>query len=136
MRINKYLAILSGFFIFSSAMLVILLKKYLLLLLHHSIYYCQEMVHALPIRLPENLGEVSILAFLMILTIVMLKLVVAWIKALKIKNYLCSSLVYTNKIKQLSEKLNLQNKRSSTEIITRLLFVLVLKIPEFMFQPV
>lgn len=110
MRTNKYLIVLSSFFIFSSVILGVLLKKYILLLLHHSIYYCQEMANALPIRLPGNLGKVSIVVFPTIFTIITIKLAITWIKSLRIKNHLYSTLVYSDKIKQLIKKLNLQNK--------------------------
>src|SRR3989344_6388213 len=110
MRTNKYLIVLFSFFIFSSVILCFLLKKYILLLLHHSIYYCQEMVNALPIRLPGNLGKMSVLAFLITAAIITVKLVVTWIRALRIKNHLHPSLVYTDEIKRLIKKLNIQNK--------------------------
>ena len=44
------------------------------------------------------------------LTFITLKLVVTWIKALRMKTHLHSSLVYTNKMKQLIRKLHLQGK--------------------------
>ena len=110
MRTNKHLIVISGFLIFSTGILGILFKKYVFLLLHHSIYYCQEMVNALPIRLPGNLGQISILVFFTIFAVITLKLVVTWIKTLRMKSHLHASLVYTDKIKQLIEKLNLQNK--------------------------
>lgn len=68
------------------------------------------MVNTLPIRLPGNLGKAGVLIFLMMFAFIILKFVVTWIKVLRMKNHLHSSLVHTDKIKLLTKKLNLQNK--------------------------
>jgi len=102
--------VLVSFFVFSSIVLGIIFKKYIFLLFHHSVYYCQQIIGALPIRLPGNLGEASLAVLLVMLLYITLKLMVTQIKTLKMKRWLYISTVRSGAIKKLANRLELQNK--------------------------
>ena len=110
MRNNKYFLVLVSFFVFSSIILGIIFKKYVFLLFHHSVYYCQQVIGALPIRLPGNLGEASLTVLLVMFLYTTLKLVVTQIKTLKMRRWLYLSTVRSGTIKKLANRLELKNK--------------------------
>jgi len=104
--------VLIGFFAFSSMMLGSLFRKYVLIFFHQSIYYCQQVIDGLPIRLPNNLGEASLMVFLVMLMYITIKLVATMVKTSKIGRDLSASTVRSPVIKRMAKKLGLQNKLS------------------------
>ncbi|OGG06145.1 hypothetical protein A2872_04205 [Candidatus Gottesmanbacteria bacterium RIFCSPHIGHO2_01_FULL_42_12] len=59
MRINNYLLGFTGILTILTVSHFFVVFKYFQLLIHHSIYYCQEMVKALSLGLPGDLGKVA-----------------------------------------------------------------------------
>lgn len=59
MKINNYLLGFAGILTFLTVSHFFIVYKYFQILIHHSIYYCQEMVKALSLELPRDLGKVA-----------------------------------------------------------------------------
>lgn len=59
MKINNYLLGFAGILTFLIVSHFFVVFKYFQLLIHHSIYYCQEMVKALSLGIPGDLGKVA-----------------------------------------------------------------------------
>lgn len=110
MKASRYLIVLIGFFVFSLVMMGSLFRKYVLIFFHQSIYYCQQVVDGLPVRLPNNLGEACLMVFLITLSYITIKLVVTMIKTLKIGRNLSLSTVRSTVVKKTAKKLGLQDK--------------------------
>jgi beta-lactamase regulating signal transducer with metallopeptidase domain len=58
MKINNYLLGFVGLLSLLTVSYFFIVFKYFQILIHHSIYYCQEMVKALNLHLPGDLGKV------------------------------------------------------------------------------
>ena len=110
MKANKYFTVLLGCFLFSSVILGVIFKKYVFLFFHHSVYLCQQVISSWSLRFPGNLGKAVPLIFLAMLLYLAIKLVMTWIKVLKMKRFLSFSIVHSDMVKKLAEKLELRNK--------------------------
>lgn len=110
MNPNKYRLFLAGFFIFFSIICGTLFKKYFLVFFHQSVYYCQQIISSLPIRLPVDVGEAGILVLMGLLTYLVLKVGASVIKTRRLKNRLQVFLTGANKINSVISKLDLDNK--------------------------
>ncbi len=60
MKINNYLIGFVGLLSFLTISYFFVVFKYFQILIHHSIYYCQEMVEALNLHLPGDLGKIIV----------------------------------------------------------------------------
>lgn len=110
MKTNKFIYVLLGFGVFMSFMLGIIFRKYTLLFFHQSVYLCQGIFNALPIRLPENIGETGVLMLMAMFLFLVIKLVATWIKSLRILKRLDISSVRNVTVERLSKKLDLRKK--------------------------
>ena len=71
MKINNYLLGFVGLLVFLTLSFFYIVVKYFQILIHHSIYYCQEMINALNLHLPGDLGKIviGILLFILLFTL-------------------------------------------------------------------
>ncbi len=110
-KISKYLWVFLGIFGTLTILVISASKKYLPFLLHKTIYLCKHVISSTPIApLQANFKLITYSVLVILLSYIVFRLTVTIFSIIKKKRNLANKTIQPDEIKQITEKLGLQNK--------------------------
>lgn len=110
MKINKHLLIFSSLLMILIAGYLFVLVKFFPILVHHTFYYCREMVKAVSLSLPGNLGTVVFGILIISVLYTAFKILATVIQVFKFRQLLSRSIVKDHKLFDIFKPLKLTGK--------------------------
>jgi len=88
MKVNKYLLVFLGLFLFLGTLVSTVVYKFFPLLVHHTVYFCQKITHALSLQLPGNLRMFFIIIIFVVLLFTAVKFFATLLRIYRFRSHL------------------------------------------------